>query len=304
MPHRTEVREIIPARSGRALRAPNPALSRPDVTSRPVIAHTACDLRDSLWFSTILNAIAERGILEPHRLGSLVFGCIQLLPMAFGGSRWPVKSSCAQESASQHCLELPETYSQSREPWCLRSPTTSYPLASVRVSQRPSVGAACPDVTTVFASNLGDSRRSGLRSCQRWTAPSPTCDRRTSLSSSTSQPALCAGGVEMERARISSKTETQSGIAATTSIPGLGRSADPAAWICRCGGSPRPGRTAASMKKRRGLYTSTRALHTAHSQLREDSVSPTLARRLSWRSPFPHTAAGESSLISLGAVIQ
>lgn len=272
----------------------------------PVIDHGEHSRNDRLRFSTIHHAIPQCRIATPHKSGLLVFGRIQWRSMAFGGSRWWVKTSCAREGGvpepSRTFLNLPEAVSQTCDPRDLRTPTSYHLFASVRGSQSPQVGVACPGVATVFASNLGDSQRSGLRPCQCRTAPSPTCGLRTLPSSFASPPAPCVGGAMKARARISSRTETPSGIAVMTWIPGHRRSGDLAPGICRCGGTPMPESTAAPMKKRRGSDTSARALHTAHSLLREASVTPTLARRPPLRDVIPHTSAHTSHLISPGSV--
>lgn len=313
MPHRTEVCEIITARVGLTLLPPVPAISRPNLDSGPVITDPARGLR----FSTILNAIPQCRIATLQAAALLLFGRIRWLPVAPDGSRWlPIvpQNVAPGAKADYACSLLPAGDApEARQSPLSRSPTDSHPFAPVRVSQGLAVGAACPGVATVFASNLGDSERSGLRPCQHRTPPSPTCGPRTLRSSFTSPHALCPGGVTRERALPSCAKEERFSIAATTWIPGHRRSGDLDTGIYRCGGTPLPRRTAAPMKKRRGSDTSTRALHTAHSLLREVSayrvphtkevsVTPTLARRPSPRDVIPHTPAHTSHLISPGSV--
>jgi len=304
MPDVHDVREIIRVRVDPLVPAPASASRPRSAEAGPVIDHGTGSLHDPLRFSTILGAIPQYRIATHHSTELMLFDGIRWLSMALRCSRWG-ESSRAQEvpKASRSCLRLPGTALQACESPSLRTPTDSHPLAPVRGSQGPQVGVACPGVATVFASNLGDSERSGLRSCQRRTAPSPTCGLRTSRSSSTSPRARCPGGARRGRGLTSTAREEPFSTAAMTWIPGHAQSADAVApGICRCGGTPMPGRTAAPMKKRRGSEASTRALHTAHSLLREVSVSPTLARRSLRRDTIPHPTAGTSHPISSGSV--
>jgi len=304
MPDVHDVREIIRVRVDPVLPAPASTSLPRSAEAGPVIDHAAGSLNDPQRFSTILGAIPQYRIATHHSAEVRLFDGIRWLSLAPAGSRRG-QTSRAQEdpTASRPCLRLPETTSQACESPSPRTPTSSHPLAPVRASQSPQVGVACPGVATVFASNLGDSERSGLRSCQRRTAPSPTCGLRTSRSSSTSPRALCPGGARRGRGLTFTARVEPFSTAAMTWIPGHAQSADAdVAGICRCGGTPMPGRAAAPMKKRRGSYTSTRVLRTAHSLLREVSVSPTLARRSLRRDTILHPAAGASHLISSGSV--
>jgi hypothetical protein len=313
MPHRPCVREIIPSRVGRAVSpaalTPSPPTPRSTFAAAAYLSPLQGDVRrcNTLYGDTFrhmrrgnswwIQATKSKHFYTPQ------------LPLP-GARRCPTVLN-----GSQSCLKVPGRYRVLPSLRPLRLPSGNWTLSGWGDTGNPSNGRQCgPEgvlagakssrADTLAPGRIGDSEGWGLTRCQCLTALPPTCDRKNSPTSCTSPPAPCAGGAGKEKARISSGTAESFDLAATRLTLGLGRVTDfRALRKGRCGGPPRPGRTAASVKVRREHRPlSTRCYPTTPS-LQEASVTPTLKLEPLLRATPPGVRLNTSPLISVGPVI-
>jgi hypothetical protein len=311
MPDVSDVREIISSRVGRAVSPATPT-QRPTPRSAccaPIVAYFSTWQRDVERYKPLYGD-TFRHMRRGNSWRIVATKCCLLCgtPSLPSGSQprttkrnqaqpCPTVPRCCPVGALWGCLVATEPLSE----W---GPTNHHGNGPQKGSAGVRAGASSSGADTLTSGRIGDSERWGLTRCQRQTAPPLTCDRRNSPTSCTSPPAPCVGGDGKERARYSSGTVESCDTAAMRLTLGPGRVIDfRVLRMCRCGGPPWPGRTAASVEVRREHSPlSTRCYPTTLS-LREVSVTPTLKPEPLLRATPPGARLNTSPLISVGPVI-
>lgn len=293
MPHRTEHREIIPARVGRAvLSAEHSRLAQ--------ATYSRCQHRNDSW--RYMALLEKTWGNTSHKLPGpdsyLFLSAIQRSTSRFASSLRLQKVPA--------CRYMPQNAPVGRQSDTGPCPTCRTTLLSFQAPHWRSEGNACPDRPYIgvpyLGTTFGDFEDEGLQRCRPRTKPGSTCDLPSSRRLCASPPELCVGGAKVERARTLSGRDESSDTAAATLTPGVARptnqtaleNADTASLPCR--GERRVGSTL-----RRGDATPrSSASDTVRPRSREVPVTP----RLALRQALWTTTLAASTQINVPAVVR